>query len=629
VAALAAVAAPAAGAQAEQEARVTIAILPHGTEAEDLEGLDGLAAGVMSAGIGQIPSAQTYLDITQGNRVSETLYDEELPYLIRTSGSVRPDRWQTVVERAEDVPADLVPGLLASTLLGGGVPMRADPEAGAATLLAADRNGRIILVDPARCPARGCPGVMVEESTVEGLPALIERLRGADMLIAFERPPPAIRVLTFAIAGSGFSGLVTSDSTRFPGLVTSTDIGPTILERFGIDSPDEMNGETIRAEGEPDIGELSELQARLRVTRERRGPVIGENLLVWVALAALAALAFGSHGARLALKLLALSVVYLPLVLLGTAALDPSLLAERLIAGAGAPLLAGLTLVAIEGWGALGLACGLTVGAYAIDVVAGSVLTPLSLPGPNPASGSRFFGIGNEIEAIVAALIPIGAGAAMAAIPATRDGGRAAATAFLVLGLIGAAVFAIGRFGADVGAAIVLPAGGAVAAAVALRSRRGLALALVVPFACLAVLAIVDLALGGGAHLTRSLLDAGGLGDAGELFERRIRLAASSFTRTANLPFMALAALFIALGIRYRDRVLGWFRERAARAGLAGAVAATLIGTVSNDSGVILLILGTGYVAATAGFAWAQAAADSERAGVTPRTLTPPQAPLT
>jgi hypothetical protein len=608
VAALAGVAVLAAEAQAQERPRVTIAILPHGTDAEDLAVIDGLAPGVMSAGIGQVPSTQTYLDITQGNRVSETLYDEELPYLIRASGRVRPDRWEAVVERADDVPADLVPGLLASTLAESGVPMRADPDAGAASLIAADRTGRIRSVDAAGCPAGVCAGVAVEEATTEDLPALVERLRGADMLIAFERPPPAIRVLTFAIAGSGFSGLVTSDSTRFRGLVTATDVAPTILERYGIEVPDEMNGQAIRAEGEPDIEELSELQDRLRVTRERRGPVIGENLLVWVALVALAALAFGREAAGIALKLLALSVVYLPLVLLGTAALDPSLLEERLIAGIGAPLLAALTLLAIEGWGALAVACALTVGAYAVDVVAGSALTPLSLPGPNPASGSRFFGIGNEIEAIVAALIPIGVGAATAAIPATRQGGRTAAVAFLVAGVVGAAVFAIGRFGADVGAAIVLPAGAAVAAAVALRSRRGLALVLVAPFACLAVLAIVDLALGGGAHLTRSLLDAGGLAEAGEVFERRIRLAASSFTRTANLPFMFLAAIFIALGIRYRERIQGWFGERAALAGLAGAIAATVVGTVSNDSGVILLILGTGYVAATAGFAWAQGA---------------------
>jgi hypothetical protein len=259
----------------------------------------------------------------------------------------------------------------------------------------------------------------------------------------------------------------------------------------------------------------------------------------------------------------------------------------------------------VPGWWALTAACAATVLGYGIDVMAGSALTPLSLPGPNPASGSRFFGIGNEIEATVAALVPIGTGAALAARESTRDGGRPAALGFLAAGLVAAAVFAIGRFGADVGAAIVLPAGAAVAAAVCLGSRRGLVLALLLPIACMAVLVVADLVLGGGAHLTRSLLDAGGFSELGNVFQRRIELAGLSFTKTANIPFLVLAAIVIFLGIRRRDTVRGWFRERAALAGFLGCCAATLIGTASNDSGVIILILGTAYAALGAAFAWA------------------------
>ena len=103
------------------------------------------------------------------------------------------------------------------------------------------------------------------------------------------------------------------------------------------------------------------------------------------------------------------------------------------------------------------------MSAYAADVIAGSTPVLLSLPGPNPVSGSRFYGIGNEIEATVAALLPIGVGALLPGIAGTRDGGRVAAAVFLGAGLLGAAAFALGRFGADVGAAIVLPAGASVA----------------------------------------------------------------------------------------------------------------------------------------------------------------------
>ena len=61
--------------------------------------------------------------------------------------------------------------------------------------------------------------------------------------------------------------------------------------------------------------------------------------------------------------------------------------------------------------GALALACGLSVAAYAVDVVAGSPLTAFSVLGPNPGAGVRFFGIGNELEAILTTLTLVGTGA--------------------------------------------------------------------------------------------------------------------------------------------------------------------------------------------------------------------------
>jgi hypothetical protein len=586
---------------------VTIAVLPHGTGPADLPRVRGIAPGLLSAGIGLVPADQTYLDITQGNRTSESLYDGDFPELEVGPHGIAPKSWAQVVQRADDAPAELLPGLLASTLRRAGISVSADPRAGSAALIAADERGRIEPGGQRGCAAGACPGLLVRPASVHQLPELAGALRGDDLLIAIERPPPAFRTLTAAIAGRGFHGLLTSDSTRTRGLVTSTDLAPTILERFGVPVPPEMNGEPISTEGPVDVGLLTDLEDRLKVTGERRGPVIGLNLLAWVILCGLAALIGGRRAARIALALLALAAVYLPLVLLGTAALEPSLLAEQLIAGLGAPALAAITLLAVPGWRALGVACAATVLAYGIDVIAGSALTTLSLPGPNPASGSRFFGIGNEIEAIVAALVPIGVGAVLAGSRATRDGGRAAAGAFIAAGLVTAAIFAIGRFGADVGAAIVLPAGTAVAAAVALGSRRGLVLALVLPAACVAALVLADLVLGGGAHLTRSLLDAGGFSELGDVFQRRIQLAALSFTKTANLPFLALVAIVAFVAVRHRDAVTSWFAERSALAGFLGSCAATLIGTASNDSGVIILILGAAYAAAAAGFAWAQA----------------------
>ena len=110
------------------------------------------------------------------------------------------------------------------------------------------------------------------------------------------------------------------------------------------------------------------------------------------------------------------------------------------------------------------MASGATVLATAIDVIAGSPLTSLSLLGPNPGLGVRFYGIGNELEALLSVLVIAGTGAALAGF-APRLARSRAAVCFLVVGLVCAFVFAVGRFGADVGAAIVLPFGAAVAAA--------------------------------------------------------------------------------------------------------------------------------------------------------------------
>jgi hypothetical protein len=390
------------------------------------------------------------------------------------------------------------------------------------------------------------------------------------------------------------------------GYALSTDIAPTILERLGLPVPDEMNGEPIEATGEVDPGFVERLEDRLAVVGPRRGPVIGTNLLIWVGLAALAGVAFGPRGLRAALPLLAVTVAYLPAALLLTAALQPSELAERLIAGIGSPALALASLRLARPYGALAIAGAVSVLGYAVDVVAGSTLTALSLMGPNPAAGVRFFGIGNELEATVAALVPIATGAALVAW-APRISPRGAALAFALTGLVAVAAFAPGRFGADVGAAIGIPIGAAVAAATCLGGRRRrLLLVIAVPIVVLAALGAADLLLGGNAHLSRSVLEAGGFDQLADVAERRLRLSEGNFTRYARTPMLWICALAIVAGIAQRRRIEAWFTDRrTAWAGLGGAAAGTVAGTLANDSGALVLMIGTALCALTAGLAWA------------------------
>lgn len=438
----------------------------------------------------------------------------------------------------------------------------------------------------------------VRSLSLPRLSALVGALRGEDLVIAIERAPPAENeALAIGIAGRGFHGNLTSDSTRTDGYVLSTDIAPTILERFGIAVPSAMSGQPIRSEGSVDAAAVESLGDRMAVISERRGPVIGLGLLVWLLALGLAVAASRGRAARLGVKLVGLSVIYLPLVLLLGAALEPSQGFEQVLVMVGAPLLAALTLAAFPGYRALAVASAVVVVAYAVDVIAGSPLTSLSLLGPNPGLGVRFYGIGNELEAVLAVLVIGGTGAGLAGF-APRAAPRTCAVAFLASGLLFAAVFAAGRFGADVGAAIVLPVGAAAAVGTATRGgRRAATLIITAPLAVVGLIALADLVSGANAHLTRSVLDAGGLGDLGDVAQRRLQLSAHSFERPVVLFCLPLVAALATLAIVWRDRLRAWLRDVPAMyAGLVGAFTAIAIGTLANDSGALLLVIGAAYL---------------------------------
>jgi hypothetical protein len=581
----------------------------------DLAEVQGVSPGLLSAGIGgSVPATQTYLDISQGTRVFDHFYDERLPPFLLSDRGVEGEAWREIVARAESAPADVVPGLLASTLLKGGLRARAEREIGHAALIAVDEEGRVERLSSDGCVTRDCgPGLSVVEMSQDRLAQAVEALRGDDLLIAIGDAPPARgHQLPIGIAGAGFGeGALTSDSTRTEGFVITTDLAPTILRRLAIEEPEEMTGRPIRAEGGTALGALEELDRRLS-QRPSRAAVIGLPLLGWLLAIGLAWLSLRSR-ARPVFALAGLSAVYAPALLLVGAALKPSEPVETLIVGLGSPLAALLTLALFPGYLALAAACAVTVGAHAVDVVVGSPLTSLSVLGPNPAGGVRFFGIGNELEAAIAVMVPLGVGAWLGS--ARERSPRFAAGAFVIAALLAALAFAPGRFGADVGAAIVLPAGAVVAVALVLgmRPRTTVLILAAVCVGGVAALAVIDLALGGDAHLSRTVLGAEGSGELGDALHRRLRLTARSFYDPAYPLLLVVTAILLALGFRGRTRILAWFGDRdAARAGYLGGLAATVVGTLANDSGAILLIIGTLTLAFATAFLWARSPANDE-----------------
>jgi hypothetical protein len=169
----------------------------------------------------------------------------------------------------------------------------------------------------------------------------------------------------------------------------------------------------------------------------------------------------------------------------------------------------------------------------------------------------------------------------------------------------------------------VIAVGGGVAAAAALGTarRRTALLVLAAPLIALAALAAADLVLGGNAHLSRSVLEAGGLDHVAQVAERRLRLSAASFSTTFGSPFLFAAVAAIVAGLVFRQRIAAWFEgARGALAGFLGAAAAVAVGTLANDSGVLLLMIGTAYLALFAGYAWAVRPMLEVRARALPHT---------
>jgi hypothetical protein len=578
----------------------------------------------MSAGVGGVPSEQTFLDVSQGNRIDDALYHRHLPGLFPFAREV--PEWSEVVARADGAPADLVPGLLAQRLESAGVAVNAQQPMSSAALTAANQNGLVAPLRPRHCAGR-CLAVVT--TGVVGLAERARQLHGNDLLIAIASPPPGRnRALPVGIAGQGFDGNLTSDSTKTDGYVLSTDIAPTILDRFGVSIPEQMDGEPMRAEGPVDPAAVRDLADRMAAIPDRREPILVICLVAW-SLIAFAVNRIVFRLRRVALAWLALAFAYMPLLLLLGAWLEPSAVVEGMLVGLGAAGLAALTVRFARGWRGLAIACAITVIAYATDVIAGSDLTRLSLLGPNPIFGARFYGIGNELEALIAVMVPVGVAAGLTAYTGwgRRLSERAAVGAFLGAGVGGAVVFGAGHFGADVGAAIVLPIGAAVSA-VALPGQsfeafarygahnpsksvgrlRVVAAVIAAPVAALVLLAFIDLVSGGNSHLTRSIIDAGGASDLADVVERRLRLSAHDFAQAAGNPLFWVVVVGICVAASQWRRIDAWLRPAPiARAGLIGACTAVAVGVLVNDSGASFLVLGSLALGAFLAFAWSQA----------------------
>ena len=606
---------------AEAAPRALVAFLPFEEDRVDRPGLPlldelarrDLAVGLTSPTLGGYSDRQMALDVSQGTRVAAQAYDRPLePFDLVGLGDARGNmsRWEAVVVRAERAPANVVPGLLGDAVRRAGRRVGyagevAEPHYQA--VVAADRRGRLHPAgrfDEASFTRRALElwrqvDLLVtrlprDEAGLRALDRLLSARRAEDLVYVVRSPPLGrLRLLESGVAGLGSpGGTITSSTTRRRGLVAATDVAPSVLARLGVREPIEMQGRPLEARPGAGPEEARRLAGRLGVVVGRRLAAVTWFLGGWIALLCALVALRRSTGARAALRILFLAALWSPGVLLATAALAPPRLGEMVFLSAGSLALGALTDRLVRWPLAPALPAAVVFCAHAVDLAAGSPLTAASLAGPNPMGGARYYGVGNELETMLSASVLLGTGAGLAALRRER-----APWGFAIACLVAAGVLGAGRLGADVGAVIALGAGGVVAVLAARGRRpsaRAVAVALVVPVAGIAALVALDLATGAGAHLTGSVIQAGGAGELLDVVERRFRLSLSGLTSSAARVNTAMSVALIGVGIWKRRELLAPLDDAVAfRAGLLGALAATVIGALANDSGPVLLIVGT------------------------------------
>jgi hypothetical protein len=567
------------------------------------------ALGFVSATAGTYDATQALLDIGQGTRTSFNVYrPRKTPNtaLVDFRGGGFVQGWFDILRRAQSAPEELHPGLLGSSIPGGtgfvGIRDQPNPP----SVAAANEDGVIpglSLGRPDSVVPRTATMLRQRRFVVVYLPAKRAGGRALDGLLADRTPnellmvmrePPtksASVLLPIAAAGLG-TGNLTSATSRGDGLVTGIDILPTVLEHLGVPVPTSVKGQPMSTTGARDPDALLAFDKRSRVVTSRRISTLQGMLLAWLGVVLLFGVIFGPKGVRRGMRIGGLAAMWTPSALLIPATFLPGRQLELYIVAGAALALAIVSDLLLPWPKATILPAVFGIGAYTFDLANGSDLIVRSLLGPNPRFGSRFYGLGNELEAT----LPVIALAGAAAVPALAHRSRRAAAAFGVIGLTIGIIFGSGRLGADVGGVVTVGVGFAVTTALMLPGRatwRRAVAVLLVPVAGLALLAAIDIVTGGNSHFSRSVLGAGSLEELWRTFERRYELAYQQLVRGLMPVLTFLAVLAAVYGIRFRTSLLSQVRDTDSwSAALAGALAGSVAGALSNDSGPLILVYG-------------------------------------
>lgn len=569
-----------------------------------------LSLGLLNTTQGSYDPQQMVLDISQGTRVSRSTYDPSTApglALARNGRHATIAGWPAALARAASAPQTIDPGLLAGSIPTGAGYAGAFGYSHLDAVIAADRRGRVAAVSigaPASVAARAQALLRDRQLVVADLPPdalgdrelddLLARRTAGELVIVLQAPPGSSghQLLPIGMTGPLPARGLSSPTTTLPGLVAAIDVGPTVLAHLGIATPVDMRGQPIRPSGRRDPAGLQAFSKRLGELGTRRAPALEVLLLAcFTLLMILGAVEGWERGRRRTLRIGSLAFLWLPLGALLGPIIDPgSAILEIIIIVAACMSLAAVSDRLLPWPRAPLLPAFVVIPVLACDAAFGWHLLVRSILGPNPSSGSRFYGIGNELKSGLTCLLLVGLAAAVGPRPRSRRLAAIVALAGIALGVI----LGSARLGAGVGGVVIVAAGFSTATVLVLPGRPGkrvIALALASPALALVALALLDLATAGGhGHLTHNVLHANGAASLLDAIKRRTTLAAQGLTRGA-MPLLVLAALSAAWFASSNRWLYASVPHPLWRAAFLGGLAAGAVGAFAEDSGPLLFIV--------------------------------------
>lgn len=406
----------------------------------------------------------------------------------------------------------------------------------------------------------------------------------------FDFLPPVIA------AGNGIKhGLLTSGSTRQPGIITNADISATVINFFGLDAPVPFVGRPVEVKNGT-TQELVAINTRIMHQMERQPTMRGlaaflaiygilisvytiwkrKKTLTWVSWAALFPVT------------LMISVLWLPrLVSFGLVGTVIALAALTL-------LLIGLMRLIIRSPGAsFVVACFTVVVTMLIDLARGSVLLRDSVMSYTPVDGARYYGIGNEHMGSLIAAGMIITGFMASAFASFKWLRRVIIVALPVL-----ITLAIGMPSKGANAGGAMAAAVAVVAGIILWSGRKVtkkhvfAMIIAVP-ASFGLLMLADSFSSGNSqsHVGRTahLMASGGIWEILLIIERKLEMNIMLVQHSpwSKLMFILTGAIAVMVWAKHLDVLNRLRMVRDVHSGIIAAGIGALAALLLNDSGVV------------------------------------------